>query len=239
MRIKSIQTTIDSEFVSVKFPDKKSIIICGRERKLEQILYLIECSLMNDFTDYYGRLDNSKGYNYYPLGEQTILVFDNGAVRGKDKCVEKSGVVPKFHVVRYVSGSEIRSFYISNHMSNSCSTFSKKLTSDDLVRLVLNVNRVCDCEFCKLEESRIVFNEQYTNNLNCKLIYLLISECFQTPEGYTRVILLPNIRTMSGKQQAKLIETLDNFSGHEVIISSGNISEVDLQPNSCVSFLSI
>lgn len=239
MKIKSIQTTIDSEFISVKFPNKQSIILRGRECKLEQILYLLECSFMNDFTDYYGEIDRKKGYNYYPLDGQTLVTFTDGAIRGKDKRVEKSGIIPQFHVIRYVSGSEIRSFYISKSMSNFVDSFSKQLTSDDLIRLVANVNKVCGCEFCKVEDSKITFNDAYTSDENCKLIYLLIAECFQTPEGYMRVILLPNIKTMSGKQQARLIETLDNFNGHELLLSSGNIDESDLSPNSCVVFLTI
>ena len=71
------------------------------------------------------------------------------------------------------------------------------------------------------------------------MIYLLICECFQTPEGYSRVILLPNIESMSSKQQVNLIETLDNFSGHELVLSSGNIEKSDLSSNSCVEFLTI
>lgn len=239
MKIKGIQTVIDSEFISIKFPNKQSIILRGRERKLEQILYLLECSLMNDFTNYYGDLDCKKGYNYYELNGQTIVTFTNGAIRGKDKCIEKSGDIPKFHVIRYVSGSEIRSFYISKSMNNSMYSFSKRLTSDELIRLVANVNKVCGCDFCSIEGSKITFNKDYTNDDNCKLIYLLIAECFQTPEGYMRVILLPNIKGMTSKQQALLIETLDNFNGHELLLSSGSISEDDLSPNSCVSFLNV
>lgn len=237
MQIKSIQTSFDSEFASIVFPNKKSIILCGNKRKAEHLIYLLECTLMNDFTGYYGELDVKRGYNYYDLTGQTTVVFSNGAIRGKDKRVDKSGEIPKFHVVRYVDGSEIRSFYISKNMNES--VFNKTLSKEDMVRLVINVNKVCGCDFCKLENDKIVFDERYLDNKNYKLIYLLICECFQTPEGYSRVILLPNIESMSSKQQVNLIETLDNFSGHELVLSSGNIEKSDLSSNSCVEFLTI
>lgn len=242
MRIKSIQTSINSEFVNLQFPNSKNIVLRGDRSKCENIIYLLECILLNDYTDYYGGLDRQKGYNYHSLDSQTIVTFSDGAMLGKEKHIEKSGTIPKFHVIRYIAGSEIRSFYISNSMKSKMTSvmqYSKDLTYEEWIRLVANVNRVCGVEFCSIDNNTLVFNEQYKDDINFKLIYLLISECFVTPEGYTRVILLPNIDSMSSKQQLALIETLDNFPGHEVIISSCKIDSDDIPVNSCVTFLSV
>ena len=97
--LKSVSTEITGNKVQVTFPDKKTIVLRGQNSL--HILYTVESLLAQDFTEYYSELDKQYGYYYGRLEGTSILVFNDGAIFGRDKQVKVQGKIPNIHVIRY------------------------------------------------------------------------------------------------------------------------------------------
>ena len=72
-----------------------------------------------------------------------------------------------------------------------------------------------------------------------QIIYMLIAECFLTPKGYHRVLLLPNISYLSKEVQLNLLEVLDNIKGHSLTLSTAGVDVLDISGRRAITVLNI
>ena len=246
MLLKSLKTEINGNLVSINFPDKKSIILRGENGI--QLLHVLESLLSNDFTGYMSDKDKQYGFHYKPISGMSQLSFNTGDIYGKDKSIHIQGSIPKIHCIRYLGAcNKIRSFLISDQLEYSelyidTTKYSQSLEVSQWVRLSSLVNDVVGFNMVTFENSKlkIKFLEDYTISIEGQqIIYLLIAECFVTPRGYSRIVLLPDIPYLTGELQVKLIETIDNINGHTLALSTGDIKPSDLSHTSVVSFINI
>lgn len=244
--IKSMSTEISSRNIQVCFPEKKTIILRGTNAL--HIMHIIECLLGQDFTGYYWELDKQYGFNYNEVSGVSSVVFNSGAILGKDKVIQVQGVVPNIHVIRYLNGYTFRSFYLTTTVGtyaplyNDLTKYSHILQDTQWIRLISLVNNLVGFELVKLEDSTLKFFFSSEFNISIdgqKLIYSLLAECFITPDNYSRVLLLPDMSILPKDIQIKYLETLDNIKGHTLTLSTANISPSDLDEKSVISFLNV
>lgn len=245
--LKKVSTGINGQTIDVNLPDKKTIILRGRNAL--QVLFITESLLRQDFTDYFSSLDKQFGFDYAEPTGTSYVMFNNGAIMGKDKAIKLQGIIPNIHVVRYLGAcNKIRSSYMAQTMNVRANTevdmtkYSHIIYDAQWIRLIASVNNILGFEFVRLEDEQLQFNFDNTKEIGVEgqeIIYLLIAECTLTPEGYSRVLLLPDIPYLSAKAQVKLLETLDNFRGHTLTLSLANIQPSDLGASSIISFLNV
>jgi hypothetical protein len=244
--LKSVSTEISGKTVQLVFPDKKTLIMRGANSL--QMMHILECLLGQDFTGYYWSKDKEYGFSYKPVSGVSRLVFNNGAILGKDKEIQVQGEIPNIHVIRYLQWYTIRSFYLSNNLNNysplytNLTQYSNILQDTQWYRIITMVNKLAGFEFVRLEDETLKFNFDETYGVTSnglKLIYTLISECFVTPDNYSRVLLLPNINVLTQQKQIELLESLDNIKGHTLTLSSASISPDSLSEDSIISFINV
>lgn len=235
MQLKSLKTILKEKEKEVTFPDKKSVIIKGENKN--QILYLVETLLSRDYTDYYAKVDSKYDFFYEPLSEQSVLIFTNGKIIGKKSTIRVQGEVPKIHCIRYVRDGVIRSFLCNDNMEacslvNNMTRYSEQIDISVWDRLIRTVNEYLGFVFVELVDKDLRFHFT-TDNLKeftveaQKLAYMLISECFITPENYLRILLLSEIECMTKEQILDLIKLLDNLKGHEMLLTVDEIETDD------------
>lgn len=235
MQLKSLKTIIDEKEKEVTFPDKKSVIVKGENKN--QILYLIETLLSRDYTDYYAKIDSNYDFFYEPLSEMSVLVFTNGKIIGKSSTIKVQGEVPKIHCIRYVRNGVIRSFLCNDNMDecslgNNMTRYNEQIDMSIWYRLIQTVNDYLGFVFVELVDKDLRFHfttdniKKFTVDAQ-KLAYMLISECFITPENYLRILLLSEIECMTKEQILDLIKLLDNLKGHEMLLTVDEIETKD------------
>lgn len=245
--IKSISMEIKNKPIQIGLPDKKTIILKGQNAT--QLLYVVESLLSQDVTGYYKDLDKIYGFDYSDLDGQSMITFNNGAIIGKNKISQVKGVVPDIHVVRYLGASnKLRSFYLSNTITkqqpiyNNMTHYSHIIEDSSWIRLIAIANSIVGFDMVQLKNNDLHFSFQETYPISVegqKIVYLLLAECMLTPEGYSRVLLLPDINYLDVNVQIKLLEYLDNIKGHTLTLSLANISNDDLSVNSAITFVTV
>lgn len=244
--IKSINTEISGRGVQVYLPEKKTIILKGVNSL--HIIHILECLLGQDFTGYYWELDKQYGFRYNEVSGVSSVVFNAGAILGKDKVIQLQGVVPNIHVIRYLNGYTFRSFYLSTTVGadttlySDMTKYSHVLQENQWIRLVVLVNSLIGFEFVRLDEESLKFDFRNDADISVdgqKLIYSLLAECFLTPDGYSRVLLLPDMSVLPNDKQVRFLEVLDDIKGHTLTLSTAKISASDVKENSIISFLNV
>ena len=244
MQIQGLKTEINGKLLSLKFPDKKSIILRGTNNV--QIIYIMECLLSNDFTGYYKDLDRKYGYDYKDIGTSD-LIFDEGRLQGKDKVISTWGKTPNIHCIRYLRNGNFRSFLCSGDIAFSelytnMTEYSNVIPYTSWLRLCSMVNSFIESNIVDIVNNKLIFNwdENCEYSIEAqKFIYCIIAECFLTPKGYYRVLLLPDIELLNKSSQIKLIEYLDNIVGHKMTLSTVDVQFNDLSESSTVSLLNV
>lgn len=244
--LKSLNTEVNNRALQVNFPDKKSLILRGTNAL--QVIHIVECLLSQDFTGYYAELDKKYGFRYDNVYGLSSLVFNAGAILGKNKETQVQGVVPNIHTIRYLGCYTIRSFYLTNvagtyaPLYNNMTRYSHVIQDIRWVRLLALVNNVVGFELVKLENEQLKFNFVENGEIGVdgqKLIYSLIAECFLTPDGYSRVLLLPDMNILPKNIQVRFLELLDDINGHTLTLSTANIIPSDIKTTSIISFLNV
>lgn len=244
--IKSINTEISGRGVQVYLPEKKTIILKGINAL--HVIHILECLLGQDFTGYYWELDKQYGFRYSEVSGVSSVVFNAGAILGKDKVIQLQGVVPNIHVIRYLNGYTFRSFYLSTTVGadatlySDMTKYSHVLQENQWIRLLALVNNLVGFELVRLDGESLKF--AFRNDVDIsvdgqKLIYSLLAECFLTPEGYSRVLLLPDMSVLPSDKQVRFLEVLDDIKGHTLTLSTAKISASDIKENSIISFLNV
>ena len=246
MLFQCVKTYIGSKQVVANFPNKKSIVLRGNNG--EQILYVLESLLSQDYTNYYLDLDRKNfGLSYTELEKPSQLDFTNGFILGKDRTVTFTGQVPAIHCIRYVGDGTVRSFLSSKEKLFSSLDINTKHYNSILplavwMRMLAVVNDILGFKFVDFVDGDIAFkfdeNSEYSVDAQ-KLVYTLVSECFLTPQGYARVLLLSNLDYLTVEQKVHLIEKIDNLQGHSALITTCNISIDDVSDNSAITFLNV
>lgn len=245
MLIKRIKTYINGNELVFNVPNKKSIVLRGSNGL--QVIYVLESLLSGDTGHYNFDLDKQYGFNYQQLGVMHEVQFNDGIITGMDRVVHTSGRIPRVHVIRYLSGVVFRSFLMADgsdavSISQDMMHYSKAVPEALWQRIFIVTNRLLGFQYVARGNEGLEFRVSddcgWSQEAQC-LAYILIAECCLTPEGYHRVLLLPDIKCMTGKQQASLIETLDNIQGHSLCLSCGTITYDDLASDSCLSFVSV
>lgn len=249
-----IHTKINGKESSVKIPDKKTVILRGTHNV--SVLFAVESLLNFDMTNYYLERDKSKGYHYaVPDGECYISFGDTGRLVGLGGKVTSQGNVPKIHCVRYLrdeAGGSIRSFIISEEgdtpyqLSTNLTKYSVKLPDSSWFRLTSMVNKVIGFDFCELrarggnKEVYFKYDDAKTISVDgCKAVFMLLAECFLTPEGYHRIMLVPEIECLEAKKQLALLDALSNVKGHALTLSTVGVSMMDVADYENMSYLSV
>lgn len=242
--LKTIQTCVSGFDIKVNLPEKKTVILKGNSAL--HLLHITEVLLARDFTGYYWEKDKDYGFNYLPVDGMSYIEFNGGTIFGKDKIIQIQGAIPNIHVIRYLSGSNIRSFYTTEDSGNfqpiytDMTKYSNIIPDSQWIRFITIANDIIGHEVYKFEDNNIT--HKFLEDINIpvegqELIYLLLAECFLTPEGYHRVLLLPNIEYLSLDRQIRLLEVLDDFKGHTLTLSTANIDIKDISESSSLSFL--
>ncbi len=245
MLIKRVRTYVNNKELVFNIPDKKSIILRGSNGL--QVIFVLESLLSGDTGFYRFDLDKSYGFNYSPVTGLSEVLFNSGVITGMDRIVHKDGVIPRLHVIRYLNGSIIRSFLMSGKADTSCVStdmcvYTKAVAEDIWQRVFLITNDILGFPYVTVVNGVLQFNSQegtYWGIDSQMLVYLLVAECCLTPEGYHRVLLLPDISFLDGRHQALLIEHLDNIRGHSLCLSCGSISYDDISSDSVLSFINV
>lgn len=246
MQLKGIKTILNEKERAIKLPNKKSIVLKSvNQNNKDQIIYLIETLLSREYTDYYAKVDSNFGFQYMPLSKISVLDFTNGKIIGKNSTIRVNGEIPKIHCVRYVRNGVIRSFLCDNSehagtclLNYNMTRYTKDVSDAVWYRIIEIVNKFLGYKAVELVDKELRFHfttTKYSVEAQ-KIIYMLISECVLTPENYLRVVLLSDIECMTEEQQIDLIMVLDNLKGHEMLISSGNINNIN---NPVLAFVNI
>lgn len=245
--VKGIELGVSHKKIKLELPKKKTIILRGSVS--ETILYVVESLLSNDFTGYNFELDRQYGFNYDRITGECCVNFNEGVIRGRHKTVSIKGEIPKIHCIRYLGAcNQLRSFVLAYNSPNFdlVTTDTRKYSPiiDDVYwnRLVGLTNSVIGAEVVTFKDKKLDFKflEDYPITVEGQqIIYMLIAECFLTPKGYHRVLLLPNIPYLSKEVQLNLLEVLDNIKGHSLTLSTAEVDVLDISGRRAITALNI
>ena len=226
---KSFSTSNDNLSLSIQFPEKGVLLVKGKNTNT--VLHLIESLLAYDFT---GNLVNdSVPFKYEGVSS---LVFDTGVLTGQDKMVFAEGEVPKIHSIRYLElSNSIRSFLLGNDeagslISNQTIKKTSAISDEIWVRIVQTLNKIFRYTALSIQNSELIFSfkEQYELSEDIqKIMFLMLSECYLTPEGYNRLIILPNMDGVNKSVLSKFIYQLLLTSGKTTIMTSADLQLSD------------
>lgn len=245
--IKRVSTQVKGKTCSVSIPDSKTVILRGRLNL--QILFTVESLLARDFTGNLAKIDSQYRYHYEPFEGESRLEFLNGVIIGANQTVKVEGEIPKIHCIRYLGNGfeEIRSFLLSetavvNRLYTNTVKYTSALSPKSWVRMIAMVNSVVGYQMVTLTGTDLKFNFESDDEIDeegKKLIYLLISECFLTPDDYTRVVILPDISCLYPEVQVKLLDTLDNIAGHSLTLSAARLQPSDILNSQSIKMINI
>lgn len=233
--LKTIKTDVNGKSIVFQVPDKRTVIL--KSRLSQQLLYIVESLLANDFTDYYKKIDMQYGLDYEERSGASTLQFTDGVLVGSERTVKSEGVIPKIHCIRYIGGycKSIRSFLLSTESGVSSlytdlTSYTTALPDSQWFRLIALVNSVVGYEMCSLKDRKLMFDFDSgdIDEEGCKLVYSLIAECFLTPEGYHRILLLSDIMFLYPEVQLNLLRALHSIKGHSLTLSSAKIPPMSL-----------
>jgi len=245
MLLHTIKTKVKSKSYNLELPNKKSIVLSGSNAL--QILYTVEALLSGDYLGRYKYFDKKWGFEYQPFTGDSELVFKEGTITGKNGIASFTGRIPKIHCIRTLGKGQFRSFVSSQGVGTSplsvdMTKYQHTLPEIIWKELISNVNKFLGGEVVTLEKGELKFDWLTSSEYSVeaqKFIYLIFAECYLTPQGYSRVLLMSNIEFLTGRQQVLLIEALDNITGHSCCLSSGNINLSDISSTSIVSILNV
>lgn len=247
----SVLKRISGRSVTAFIPECKTVVFSGN--KADDILFDIECLLARDVTKEFINIDDQYGITHEPLDKSLKLTFTSGALYVEDGIVKTTGTVPNVHYVRLIGNgvNTVRSCLVSESTKrtsifSNLFTYTSALPDSKWIRLCETVNSIVGYEMCNLVSSGGSKELKFDLDKECEisaelrdLVYLLVSECYLTPDGYIRVLLLPNIEGMSSSFQLKLLDTLDNIKGHSLTLSTAKISSAEAKKAASVVVISV
>lgn len=243
--IKVVGMNVDGSDLSFELPDAKVIFLRGRLK--EHFLYVMESLLSMDASGYYGELDCHEQADL--SGGAFMLFSGGGAVKSKDKFVEATGLIPPTHVIRYTGkGQTFRSFYMERGLSTyspvytDMRRYSHAIDDAKWIRLIGVVNNLLGFEFVRLIDGRLDFHPKAglpISQEGQKFVYMLMAECYLTPDKYKRVLLLSDIPYLDRQDELRLIQRLSYINGHLLALSTAGVDFSDIKPGSSISFLSV
>ena len=244
MNILNFKTKLKGRLMEVVFPKKKTIILRGNNAT--DIIYRIESLLSNDYTAYYINADKMYGFSYENFDGESILNFSTGSIFGKAKVVSTRGQVPKMHCIRYLGKGVFRSFVNVEHrgvkiLNYDMTKYDGEISDVIWYRIIETTNALVGSKIVDLKDNKLEFNFVENSDLSVeaqKFIYMIISECYLTPLGYSRILLFSDIYIMPASWEAKLLETLDNIAGHSVCLSNAEV-EYNHFTSPAVTFLNV
>jgi len=237
MVIKNISTVINGMFTSLDLPDAATISLKGSGS--DYILYVIESLLANDFTSNFAKRDIRFGINRPSYEGVSTLVMENGQIVGQGETVQKFGKPPLIHCIRHIKDGSLRSFIVNDKNDHKIGVdlliYSDIISKRSWVRLSETINMLLGFKFMVFSGSDIVFNDAYENDWSSEarmVAYMLLSECFITPENHKRVLLLSEISLLSNSQRVKLLGAISSIEKHGVTITcatGSNIGSLSLE----------
>lgn len=230
MQFKGISAFCNGKLIQIELPDKKSIVLDGKNGDF--ILSLIRSILSMDYNDYFLDYGDMKDM----LLENSYLRFTNGGIACRDNAITIDGSVPKIHCVYARKNGGINSFLISNNtdlttISFNMTEYTDIIDTNSWVRLQELINRFAGFEFLKIDSKKLYFNS-ITEEL--KLAYLLMAESFLTPENYLRIVLIPKLGVFSPSRFCEFMELLDNIHRLEVILTT---EDINIRSNSVITLV--
>lgn len=245
--IKYVGMQIDGGDVGVEFPNKTILFVRGRLN--EHFLYVMESLLARDTSGYYSDLDSHAGKLYSDIDGHLVMLFNDGAIQSNERVIQVSGVLPSIHVVRYIGvGTTFRSFHLESSLSTYSTVYSdmRKYSHviDDAkwVRLISVVNDLLGFEFVKLEDEKLSFSPSADCKFSIeaqKFVYMLMAECYLTPDGFRRILLLSDIPFLEKEDEVKFINKLCAIPGASLTLSTSEVGTSDIEPYNSMSFLSV
>lgn len=240
--IKFVSMSVDGGKKGVEVPDVKTVIIRGRLKN--RFLNVVESLLAMDVSGYNAQLDGQES-----IDDEAYILFKDGGIRAKDGVAELQGVVPPTHVIRYAgSGDKFRSFYLSPTLSTyspvytDMRKYSHVIVDSRWYRLISIVNDLLNFEFVRLEDGNLSFSPRSDMPVSVegqKFVYMLMAECYLTPENFKRVLLLSDIPSLDTATQLKLFQRLGVIPGFGVIFSAAGVEFTDVKEGTSISFLSV
>lgn len=237
----------DGGLIGVELPNKKTIFVRGKLS--EHFLYVVESMLARDTSGYYGKLDGSAGKSYQDVDGEMCLLFNDGAIRSNERVIQVNGALPSTHVIRYTGvDSTFRSFLLENSLTTHSPVYSdmRKYSHiiDDAkwVRLIAVVNNLLGFEFAKLSDGSLSFSPRTDCHFTVeaqKFMYMLMAECYLTPDGFSRILLLSDMPFLEKEDEIKFISCLGTIPYHSLTLSTSRASMDDIQAYESMSLISV
>lgn len=241
-----IKTQIDGVDLNFSMSDnKKAILLTGTYAF--DILHLFEHIYGMDIPDNFAEIDAGYGITYKPFTSASYIDWQGlKAYTDKDVVKHEKGV-PKLHIIRWLYGNTIRSYCMSDtahtlSLYANLSTSNVALPPKTYYRIVKVVNNLLGSEAVTYNSGELHFNWEANTDIAIeaqKLVYQLVSECFLTPAGYQRLILLPEVPIMEKTLMLKLITALTSISGHKLLLSTLKAGIMDLRGYNSIGLLAI
>lgn len=250
MKILKFDTKFNNQPISVNFSENDRAVIIKGANKIN-LIHEFEKVLTKDITGYCSNLDSNVGEEFNEAQGISSITYENGVtyLDNDKKVVKSTGKTPNIHCIRFIEESnELRSCTISTTSKNIESIahnmvrYSVIIDNNKWVRLCTLVNKVIGYTFVKVENNELVFDYNTNTALTDKqkeMIYIIIAECFLTPEGFERVILLTNMEGYPKSVVIKLIETLTRIKDNNLVLCTYDLKISDITDNLSIKLLHI
>ena len=239
-----IKTQIDGVDLNFTMSDEKKAVLLTGTYAFD-ILHLFEHIYGMDIPDNFAEIDAGYGVSYRVFTGAGYIDWQGmKAYTDKDVVKHERGV-PKFHIIRWVCGNTIRSYCMSD-TAHTLSLYANlaspnlKVSAKTYYRVVSIVNRILGCDVVSYSSDGLAFAWADGICIEAqKLVYQLVAECFLTPQGYQRLILLPSVPFIDKDLMLRLINALINIGGHRLLLSTLKAGIMDLREYNSIGLLAI
>lgn len=231
MILRRFGTVLDGSFVDIDFirSSEDGVLKVGGVYA-DEVIFLIESLLAHDFTDNFANRDVAYGLRSHTYSGTSTLRFTDGELIGGGGIVKEIGKLPDIHCVRNLSQGCVRSFILNtendHRIGKDLLSYSDVLSKKQWFRLASVMNALLNFKFVEFDGSSILFNKTETEEWSDKVlmaVYMLVAECFVTPVGTTRVVLLSDMSFLTESQLSRLLVTLKSIDKNEIVILKSDL----------------
>lgn len=235
--IKKLTTFLDNRLISLDLQGNKFVQLSGSKIDKDSIIYTLERFLALDFQSYYDDIDSNLGVNYQKSKGTSSLQFNSGILQYSSGKLEKKGLIPDAHCIRYLTSDRIRSFTIDNTgvsdtIGCNMTVFNSVISDSKWNRLTSLVNSLVGYEVVKLDLKlrKLRFDIHEFDGWSVEaiqLVYLILAESMLIKTDKLGVLLLSDIDILSETQLVKFFDVLNRISNIELIIFSNPLSNCE------------
>ena len=250
MLFKQLKCNLNDRTVSIDFKEGSCQII--NSSYILEIMHILETLIIGDSVGYLQDYDRSLGCYYSNNDESELIFSNNSSVRIFNRKVFFNGEIPKIHCVRHISNAKIRSSLLNGSIIEEptnvdMTKYSNAITDQQWLRCISLMNQLIGSDIVDLSSNRTLLRNSFYRgmarddiNLDVqKFIYTIVAECFLTPDGYKRLVLLPRLEFLGTRLALDLIKTLGKISKHELLISDLKVTTKDIREDDNIIIVNI